>query len=350
MAQPRLTTTRLAAMKSLIQFLAVALLLSALGLTGWAWQELQAAEARLQAAPSQLVDSPYGPIEFLDSGPHAPTGPTAPTGPVVLVIHGSGGGFDQGALLAEAALPPGVRWIAPSRFGYLRSGLPDDASFDTQADAYDWLLQHLGLRQPVTVLALSHGGPSALLFALRHPDRTAGLILLSAGVAATDAPNQAQADRQGKALDWVFQQDWRYWLLARLARQQLFALMGAGSGNAAGMDAAQRRLADAVVDGMHPVSRRAAGVRFDHRATLPGARIAAIHAPTLLLHARDDSLQVFAQAEFAVRHIAGAQLLAFDRGGHLLLAFEHTAVRAAVAAHLTRTSTAPFPSDPEPAR
>src|SRR5689334_20163575 len=48
-------------------------------------------------------------------------------GSPALVIHGAGGGHDQGVLLSEA-LPPGFMIVAPSRFGYLASATPRDAS------------------------------------------------------------------------------------------------------------------------------------------------------------------------------------------------------------------------------
>ena len=60
---------------------------------------------------STVITSPLGDIEYTQGG----------SGPAVLVIHGSGGGFDQGQFLAQAALGDRFRWIAPSRFGYLRS-------------------------------------------------------------------------------------------------------------------------------------------------------------------------------------------------------------------------------------
>jgi dienelactone hydrolase len=40
------------------------------------------------------------------------------------MIHGTGGGFDQGLLFARRLVDAGYRVIAPSRFGYLRSDFP----------------------------------------------------------------------------------------------------------------------------------------------------------------------------------------------------------------------------------
>lgn len=109
---------------------------------------------------SLILPSPHGDIEYVDAG----------SGPAVLVIHGSGGGFDQGEILAEAVPGAGFRCVIPSRFGYLGSIFRDGATWDDQAHAYACLLDELGMDK-VAVVALSHGGPSALVFAELHPER-----------------------------------------------------------------------------------------------------------------------------------------------------------------------------------
>ena len=103
---------------------------------------------------STVIPSPYGDIEYTEGG----------SGPAVLVIHGSGG-YDQGELLARAVLGEQFHWITPSRFGYLRSTFHEGATFDDQAHAYAYLLDQLGIKK-VAVVAISHGCPSALLFAV----------------------------------------------------------------------------------------------------------------------------------------------------------------------------------------
>jgi pimeloyl-ACP methyl ester carboxylesterase len=79
-------------------------------------------------------------------------------------------------------------------------------------------------------------------------------------------------------------------------------------------------------------------VTFDNRAAMPNQRIAAVRAPTLILHARDDTLQLFRNAEFAAAVIPGSRLVSFERGGHLLLAVEQARIRALVAEHLVASA------------
>ncbi len=281
-------------------------------------RDIGRAYARLEGR-STLMPSPGGQIEFTQGG----------SGPHVLVVHGSGGGFDQGELTAQAVLGSGFHWIAPSRFGYLRSTLREGATFDDQAHAYAQLLDRLGIGR-VAVVALSHGGPSALLFAALHPDRVSSLTLLSCGVASSADPAQAQANRKGDTLTMIFKHDPLYWAVSTLLRGPLTTLLGADETARAGLSAEQRELVDQIIDGMNPVAPRSAGVRFDNVAAMPNERIAAITAPTLIVHAKDDSLQLYRNAEFAARTIAGARLHGYDSGGHLLIALQQEAIRAEV--------------------
>jgi 2-hydroxy-6-oxonona-2,4-dienedioate hydrolase len=268
---------------------------------------------------SEVVPSPLGDIEFKRGGKGIP----------VLVVHGSGGGYDQGALIATAILGEEFDWIAPSRFGYLRSTFHQGATFDDQAKAYALLLDSLGLHK-VAVLAMSHGGPSALLFAALYPERVSSLTLLSCGVASSSDASQVKANRKGDALTAIFKFDILYWVVCKLMRKQLLRLMGASDGVIAALTTEQRTLVNQVIDYMAPVSPRYAGVAFDNKATMPNERVAAICAPTLIVHATDDRLQLFRNAEYAAANISGSRLLSFNRGGHLLFAVELAAIQAEV--------------------
>lgn len=68
-------------------------------LAGWGVREFQRdmAQARLRVeGRSELLETAWGRVEYRVGG--------GDRGPPVLVVHGSGGGFDQGELLAQAAL------------------------------------------------------------------------------------------------------------------------------------------------------------------------------------------------------------------------------------------------------
>jgi pimeloyl-ACP methyl ester carboxylesterase len=303
---------------SFVVLLLLVVLVIGVGIAIWFGIDTRQAFARI-TGNSALLSSPLGDIEFKRGGAGVP----------VLVVHGSGGGYDQGALIAKALLDERFDWIAPSRFGYLRSTFPQGATFDDQAEAYAHLLDRLGLPK-VAVVALSHGGPSALLFAVLYPDRVTSLTLLSCGVASSSDAHQAEANQKGDALTTIFKFEIVYWVVRKVLRNRLMQLMGASDNVIADLTTEQRTLVNRLIDYMAPVTPRYAGVAFDNRAAMPNERVAAIRAPTLIIHAMDDSLQLFHNAEYAMAHIPGSRLIAFDRGGHLLLAVEQSAIQAEV--------------------
>lgn len=117
--------------------------------------DIRAARERVMSG-SQVIETKCGPIEYATRG----------EGPPVLVVHGAGGGYDQGLWIARDQVGEGFRIIAPSRFGYLRTPLPHDASPAAQADAYTYLLDAHNMSR-VAVVGVSAGAPSSMQFAFR---------------------------------------------------------------------------------------------------------------------------------------------------------------------------------------
>ena len=78
------------------------------------------------------------------------------------------------------------RVIAPSRFGYPGSDLPEEASIEMQVQAFVELLDFLNIENTY-LLATSAGSTVAIKFALMHPERTKGLILYCSGFPALEA-------------------------------------------------------------------------------------------------------------------------------------------------------------------
>lgn len=111
--------------------------------------------------------TPAGPLSYTDVG----------TGPPVVLVHGN----PTSARLYRhviRALAPRYRCVAPDHLGFGRSDAPDAASYRPAAHAtrLDALLQSLALTD-VTLVLHDWGGPIGLSYALRHPDRVAGLVL-----------------------------------------------------------------------------------------------------------------------------------------------------------------------------
>jgi pimeloyl-ACP methyl ester carboxylesterase len=256
---------------------------------------------------SALTATARGEVEYADQG----------SGPPVLLVHGAGGGYDQGLLIGQTFVGEGYRFIAPSRFGYLRGPILPDGSPAAQADAYAALLDTLGIG-PVAVVAFSDGGPSALQFALRHPDRTMALVMMSAK-SQTPPPS---TPLQEAVFESIFRSDYLYWAVSAAARPFLLAMLGVSAevqNLAAGTG---QRLITAATDGMNPISLRRNGIYHD-RATLSvlpdeAFQLEQITAPTLVVHARDDGLQPYGHGQNTATRVPSAQLVSYERGGHLL--------------------------------
>lgn len=273
---------------------------------------------------SSIVSTHYGDVEYTEGG----------VGPNVLVIHGGGGGYDQGEILARTVLSEEFRWIIPSRFGYLRSSLPEGATYDDQAHAYAMLLDHLHVEK-VAVVALSAGGPSAELFALLYPERVSSLTLISAGAANVSEPEGKQGDKQGKMISSIMQKDFSYWITVKLFKKQFMQLMGANKEVIASLSPQQIEVMEQFIDYMNPAALRKSGANFDHYALLPNERLAGIRTPTLVIHAKDDTLQPYQNAVFSSSTIPGARLLSFEKGGHFVVAIEESIVRGEVYKHIS---------------
>ncbi len=257
-----------------------------------------------------LSETRHGQIEYASWG----------EGPPVLVIHGAGGGFDQGRLLAEAMGGDGFRWIAPSRFGYLSSAMPADPSIVAQAEAFADLLDALGIDR-VNILAMSGGVPPALKFAEMYPDRTDRMVLLSSAPFTPFSPDIENRPMPTWAYGALLGNDVVYWTLTKVARDALESAFDARPDLRADLPVAEAAFIRDLVDTFLPASRRVAGARNEGAAVDPRAtyNLDAIRAPVLIVHARDDRLNPVEVGETISTHVAGSQYILFESGGHLLL-------------------------------
>lgn len=290
---------------SVISLLGLAALALALSYPQYT-REISARRSTLLAG-SRIFSSASGSLEYADEGSGSP----------VLVIHGAGGGYDQGLWLGHVVLGAGYRLIAVSRFGYLRSPIPADASIVGQAQLYRELLDYLGIER-VIVLGISAGGPSATTFASRYPERCRALLLVSA-VSQGPQPGD-QAPVYVGVIHLLQQSDYAYWLVTKYGRRQMLALVGVPPEVYAGFSAEQRGLAREMLDTMNPMRARYAGTLNDEAMIRrEGVDASGVQAPVLVVHARDDALVGFEHARHAADTIPGARLLAYDSGGHGLL-------------------------------
>jgi 2-hydroxy-6-oxonona-2,4-dienedioate hydrolase len=253
---------------------------------------------RFPSAQSVLVGTRCGPIEYQEAGAGVP----------LLTVHGSGGGHDQGMAFAGNLAQHGIRVIAMSRFGYLRTPMPADASPVAQADAHVCLLDALGI-ETAAVLGGSAGGPSALQMAINHPDRVTALVLL---VPLAYKP-ESQADSAKPLAAWVetilmqlIGSDFLFWAGLHVARDQVIRYVLATPPElVARASQNERARVNAILDHILPVSERAAGLRSDSvlGKSLGPSALEKIRAPTLIVSVRDDGFGTYASAQYTASQI-----------------------------------------------
>jgi 2-hydroxy-6-oxonona-2,4-dienedioate hydrolase len=279
-----------------------------------AWRfdsDIKAASAKAAQA-SVLIATRCGPIEYQEAG----------TGTPLLMIHGSGGGHDQGMAFAGKLAQRGIRVIAVSRFGYLRTPMPLDATPEAQADAHVCLLDALRIDK-VAVLGGSAGGPSALQMAIRHPGRVTALALL---VPLAYKPGTS-ADSAKPLAPWaeallmrLIGSDFLFWAGLHTARDQVIKyVLATPPGQVDAASDAERARVDAVLERILPVSERAAGLRSDSvlGKSLGPAALDRVRAPTLIVSVRDDGFGTYAGAEYTASQIKGARFVGYEHGGHV---------------------------------
>ncbi len=265
---------------------------------------------------TRFADTAFGRIEYLDRGSGAP----------VLVLHGSPGGHDQGALMAGFLVQAGLRAIIPSRPGYLGSELTEvNRSLDGTADALAALMAGLGFDR-YGVLCWSGGGPSAYRLALRHGEALSALVALAAVSAHYDwKPAEDQRFMFGTALG-----NWLLKLLREHAPHKLVQATLDAEGELpqaelqalveqVWADPAKRRfvLELAGTVGWRGVRQPGLGNDMANFAAIEDLELERIAVPTLLVQGRLDTDVLPRHSESAAARIPGAQLLWIERGGHL---------------------------------
>jgi len=251
-----------------------------------------------------------GPIEYAERDDGVP----------LLSIHGAGGGWDQGLTNVHDLVGSDFRVIAPSRFGYLGTPIPTDASPAGQADAHVALLSELQIDKAV-VVGVSAGARSAIELALRHPDRVSALILIVPGTYAPESPVMVEGSRGSAFVFWLVNTgaDFAWWAIEKVAPSVLIRFLGVPPEVVEAAAAKDRDRVTAIIRSVEPLSRRFPGINIDSAPDLHRLPLEKIAAPTVVVSAEDDLFNTLPAAKFAASSIPGAKLVAYDTGGHLLV-------------------------------
>jgi pimeloyl-ACP methyl ester carboxylesterase len=262
---------------------------------------MNAARARLAAVDRHVVSTQWGAVEYAERGRGEP----------VLVLHGIFHNCVGGLVTFPRDLSSDRRVIAPSRFGYLGSTIPTNATPAAQADALAALLDALDIGQ-IDVIGVSAGATSALQLALRHPDKVKHLVVLVGNLpgspTAVVMPSSAR----------LFNRQLPMWALRTFAPSTLARLAGVPKGLA--MTAADAQFVTEFLDSLFPVSPDGADFdAFVSNADVNHYKLEDITVPTLIAHTRDDPLASHEASRHAAERIRGARFVSLESGGHLML-------------------------------
>ena len=255
-------------------------------------------------AGSQMFKTSMGLVEAVVTG----------NGNAIIISHGSGGGYDMGLWLANL-IGGQFHYIAPSRFGYLRSPLPPNPTPEKQADTYAALLDTLQVNSTI-IIGLSAGGPSALQFALRHSERCCGLVMISA--ASRSVPPLSPFLRA--VYSFMLKSDLIPWLLYSIAPHAVFK----GNGVSRKLlkkimpDREKMHLLDELYHTTYPSTLRRNGMINDMQqlTNFPAYPMESITISSLVVHAVNDPIMPFDMGEYTADTIPNAQFLRMEDGGH----------------------------------
>ena len=286
---------------SLVAAIGVGVAIPAVGLFVRYRRDISAARARLAAVERRVISTQWGAVEYAERG----------SGDPVLVVHGI---FHNcvGGLLSVRDLFPDRRVIAPSRFGYLGSSMPPNATPAAQADALAALLDALGIGE-IDVIGLSAGATSALQLALRHPEKVKHLAVLVGNL-----PGSPTAVVQPSSVK-LSNRQLPMWALKTFAPSTMARLVSAVPKEFA-MTAEDARFVTEFIDSLFPVMPE--GYNFDacvSNADVNDYNLEAIRVPTLIVHTKDDQLASHEASQRAAERIPGARFVSLESGGHLML-------------------------------
>lgn len=201
------------------------------------------------------------------------------------------------------------------RFDERGHGLSDrdvhDHSLGARVADLEAVVEHAGLDR-FAILAMSQGGPVAVEYVVRHPERVTRLAFYGAhpGPSALDLPEDEELDHTFHQLIKVG------WERPTPEFRRVFTFLmipGATEEQMGWLDELQRR---AVTADIAIIAREQRG-----RANV-GHLLGDVAVPTLVLHSLRDRMNNFEYARFIASHIPGARLVALDSDNHIVLEAE----------------------------
>ena len=189
----------------------------------------------------------------------------------------------------------------------------EDVSFDARVADLEGVIDAAGLGC-VALLGISQGGPVAVAFAARHPERVSHLVLFATFARGRLMRDPSPSDReQAQLMTSLIRMGWGQGLPAFRRLFTTLFIPGASPEQMEWFDELQRVTTDPET------AVRIRDARNRDEVTDEAMRVA---CPTLVLHSRDDALVPFVEGRRLATLIPGARFVALESRNHILLADE----------------------------
>jgi len=221
-------------------------------------------------------------------------------GPAVILLHGLA---VDGTLWAANFAPLAAKYhvYAPDQIGFGHSDKPlMDYRVATFVDFLDGFMQSQMIAK-ASLVGNSLGGWIAIEFALQHPEKVDKLVLVDAAGLPFDQPSLGDLNTSSLAATRTLLQTIYYnkqFVTDELVRQVFIGHLGNNDGYTT-----QRTMAGFAAPGQFEDAKK----------------LAAIHAPTLVIWGKNDELIPAAKGEQLHQWITGSKYVVFDQCGHVPL-------------------------------
>ncbi|NOU98613.1 alpha/beta fold hydrolase [Paenibacillus planticolens] len=245
----------------------------------------------------------------------------------ILLFHGGHSSCNE-EFGYQKLLASGYSIITPSRAGYGSTSRMTDL---VQAcHIYQLLLDHLAIEK-VHVIAVSAGGPTGIMFCSMFPDRVASFTLQS----AVTKPWLTTEDKEYKIASRIFNPEaekrtWRILATINSLLPRLTFRMMVSSFSKLPYSEVRKRIDAQAVEAFCKMNNRQRSysvffIDLEQTQRDYSTELAAIQAPTLIMHSQNDSSVSLIHPENAKALIPNSEICMLDSWGHLIWIGKHAA-------------------------
>jgi pimeloyl-ACP methyl ester carboxylesterase/DNA-binding CsgD family transcriptional regulator len=185
-----------------------------------------------------------------------------------------------------------------------------ELSFERWVEDLEAVVDAAGIEAPFTLLGISQGASVCVAYAARHPERVSGLLLYGAYARGWSRRGDESGEREYRAIIELVR---RGWDRDNPTFRQLFTSRFIPGGTNQQLEWFNELCRKTL-------SPEVAAQLLESRARIDVSDLLVeVHAPTLVIHGRDDVVCPVTEGRFLASGIPGAQFVELDSANHILL-------------------------------